>query len=153
MGYSKPQTVLNPQCGKSCTTPGLHTEFFFFCTTWSFATFVRLSRRSSDDRHKSWKLQVVQRNSVCNPGVACTSHTSSKKCFLCFNCIIISSGMFTTIFLCQYGSVRTRAFIRDKCFCSQPVLQAIETKCFESSWKVFFSLAGLAKATTSNWTN
>ena len=31
MGYSKPQMVLNLQCGKSCTTQGLHTEFL--CAT------------------------------------------------------------------------------------------------------------------------
>ena len=46
MSHSKPQTVLNPQCGKSCTTPVL-------CLTSTQVV----------------KLQVAQRSSVCNTGV------------------------------------------------------------------------------------
>ena len=63
IGYSSPRTVLIPHCGKSCTAPGLHTEFL--CATLSFITCV--------DRQAQWqstqvvKLKVAQRNALCNP--------------------------------------------------------------------------------------
>ena len=59
MGYSKPRTVVNPQCGKSGTTPGLHTEFL--CTTWSLTTSVDRQAQLStapDDRQMSWNFKL-----------------------------------------------------------------------------------------------
>ena len=62
IGYSNPRTVLNPQYRKSCTTPGLHTEFLL-CATLSFTTYV--DRQAPDDRHKSWNLKLRKEETPC----------------------------------------------------------------------------------------
>ena len=65
IGYSNPRTVLNPQYRKSCTTPGLHTEFLL-CATLSFTTCVNRRRSTApDDRHKSWNLKLRKEETPC----------------------------------------------------------------------------------------
>ena len=43
IGYSNSRTMLNPQCRKSCTTPGLHTEFLSFLRNFKFHDLCRSS--------------------------------------------------------------------------------------------------------------
>ena len=96
MDCSKPRTVLNHQCRKSCTTPGLHTEFL--CATWSFTTSVDCQVQLYNCTWRSTevvKLQVVQRNSVCNPGVVPFHLSKSKTTLLLL--------LFASTKFCDFG--------------------------------------------------
>ena len=51
IGYSKPQTVLNPQDGNSHTKPGLYTDFF---------AQLKLSQLVSIKTIRAQKLNIVK---------------------------------------------------------------------------------------------
>ena len=53
IGYSNPRTVLNPRCRKSCTTPGLHTEFLSFFAQLEVSRLLSIVRRKKENRYRS----------------------------------------------------------------------------------------------------